>query len=148
LRLGLLIIELNHRFLVFGGGSAIVNKEPVRDNRFTAGLRAYTFRDGFIEFRDHVFILNKYLFEFVAGVVVELNSTASTILVKSINLIPLSYSSLKKLNNCLIFSEWGAFAVRARLGKEYRDHRKIVTSLSVYGIRHRIAETVLRPKGR
>jgi hypothetical protein len=48
-------------------------------------------------------------------------------LVKSRNLMPLSSSSLKKLNSCFIFSQWGALAVRANSEQTYRDRRRTAT---------------------
>jgi hypothetical protein len=60
-------------------------------------------RDGAIELGDHVLVLHENFLELVAGVVVELRVGGSTILVKSMKRMPLSCSSLKKLNSCFIF---------------------------------------------
>ena len=64
----------------------------------------YVLTDLLIEFRDHMPIFHQYLFELIPRVVVQLPYEKSTIFVKSINFMPLSYLSLKKLNNFLIFS--------------------------------------------
>ena len=59
--------------------------------------------DGAVELRNHILVLHEYLLEFIAGVVVELHVAGVTIFVKSMNRMPLSCSSLKKLKSCLIF---------------------------------------------
>jgi hypothetical protein len=64
------------------------------------------------------------------------------------NFIPLSYSSLKKLKICLIFSRWGAFAVRANLNRRYIGRKKTTPWWSACGLIHRTAGIVWRPRGR
>lgn len=61
------------------------------------------FGDSTVQFGYHILVLHENFLEFVARVVVELIGRIDTILVKSMYLMPLSSSSLKKLKSCLIF---------------------------------------------
>ena len=66
-----------------------------------------------VEFGAVAKILCEYFLDFIAGVVIKLYCADGTILVKELNLIPLSLSSLKKLKRSYTFCQYGALAVRA-----------------------------------
>jgi hypothetical protein len=123
LRLRFLVVELDDCFLL-AVAAAQVGLEG-GEGAALGGLEGgEVLRDGAVEFGDHVLILHQYFLELVARVVVELRRRGPTILVKSMKRIPLSCSSLKKLNSCLIFSWCGAFAVRAGWGGRYIGRRR------------------------
>lgn len=102
LHLRLLVVELYHCFL-FAFPAAEVGLEGGYGAALRGFERGEVLRDGAVELRDHVLVLHENFLEFVAGVVVELRVGGSTILVKSMKRMPLSCSSLKKLNSCFIF---------------------------------------------
>ena len=113
LGLRLLVVDLDHSFLLLH----LALEVGLQGGERAAGLRGLhggeVLGDGAVQLGDHVLILHQNFLELVAGIVVKLNEKRKTILVKSINFIPLSSSSLKKLKSCLIFSRCGALAVRA-----------------------------------
>lgn len=137
----LLVLKLDH----------LVSLELVPDGEAggsVEGRRGRGLRERAIELGEHAAVLHDDVFEFVAGVVVELVGGRDTILVKSMYLIPLSSLSLKKLNSWLIFSSYGAFVMRADSPMPYIGPPGTPPCPPVAGPTRRIAGRAWLPRGR